>query len=141
MNDEWGSRLAISRSHYAKMLADVEACAPEEACGLVAGKNWIAEQVYVVTNALHSPSVYRMDAQQQIEAFLAMEKNGQELLAIYHSHPAGPSVPSETDRAEFAYPGVITLIWWLKGEIWDCRAYWIRDGGVTEAALILVYDQ
>ena len=68
-----------------------------------------------------------MDAQEQIEAFLEMEKDDQEMLAIYHSHPTGPEIPSETDRAEFAYPGVITLIWFPKDDTWDCRAYWIND--------------
>ena len=133
MSDEPGFRLAIRRCHYEKMLADVEACAPEEACGLIAGQNWLTDQVYTITNALHSPTAYRMDAQEQITAFLEMEKNGQELLAIYHSHPTGPSEPSETDRVEFAYPGVITLIWYPGSTDWECRAYWIEQGRFSKA--------
>jgi proteasome lid subunit RPN8/RPN11 len=41
---------------------------------------------------------------------LEIEGQGLELLAIIHSHPAGPDQPSATDRAEFAYPGVLSLI-------------------------------
>lgn len=133
--------LLIGTSNYTKMLADVICRGPEEACGLVAGQNGRAYQVNVVANALHSPTAYRMDPHEQIEAFLEMEKGGQQLLAIYHSHPTGPEVPSEVDRAEFAYPGVITLIWFPKDDTWDCRAYRINDRMVSEIALMLVDDE
>ncbi len=123
------------------MLADVIRRAPEEACGIIAGQNGRADRVYVVTNALRSPTAFRMDAQEQIEAFLEMEKDNQEMLAIYHSHPTGPEIPSETDKAEFAYPGVLTLIWFPKNDIWDCRAYWINDAMVLEASLLLIEDE
>jgi proteasome lid subunit RPN8/RPN11 len=61
-----------------------------------------------------------------------METLGFELLAIYHSHPKGPESPSETDLAEFAYPGVYTIIWFPFDHKWTCKAFWIFDGRFTE---------
>ena len=140
MNDSSRNSLIIHKSHYQMMLADVIRRAPEEACGLVAGQMGCVTQVFIVTNELHSPASYRMDAQEQIDAFMTMEENSQELLAIYHSHPTGPESPSETDLAEFAYPGVITLIWFPKGDGWGCRAFWIKKGRANEMTFNLVED-
>jgi proteasome lid subunit RPN8/RPN11 len=138
MNINSRNGLIIPKSYYQMMLADVICRAPEEACGLVAGQMGYVSQVYIVTNELRSPTSFRMDAQEHIDAFLMMEKNGQELLAIYHSHPAGPESPSETDLAEFAYPGVITLIWFPKADGWACRAYRIKNGRADETTFDLV---
>jgi proteasome lid subunit RPN8/RPN11 len=123
----------MSQSFYIQMLEHVQSTAPEEACGLVAGIDNLATKVYSVSNELHSPTRFRMDSGEQIRLCLEMERQGLDLLAIYHSHPKGPGHPSVTDQAEFAYPGVITLIWYPSATGWECRAYWIDDGAVTEA--------
>jgi proteasome lid subunit RPN8/RPN11 len=138
MNEISQVRISISRSQYEKMLSDVKHCMPEEACGIVAGREGRAIRVYVITNALHSPTAFRMDPQEQIRAFLDMEEDSLEMLAIYHSHPTGPDMPSETDRNEFAYPGVITLIWYPNDEDWQCRAYLIDKDRVIETGLLLL---
>jgi proteasome lid subunit RPN8/RPN11 len=67
-------------------------------------------EVIPVENELHSPVRFRMAAQEQLKAFLRFEERGLELVGLFHSHPAGPVHPSPTDLAEFAYPGVLTVI-------------------------------
>jgi len=141
MKGSSGSSLSICRSLYQKMLEDVNLRAPEEACGIVAGREGQASQVYVVTNALHSLVAFRMDPQEQVNAFLDMEREGLEMLAIYHSHPSGPEMPSETDKAEFAYPGVLSLIWVPKDGTWACQAYLISERLVEKVDLRLVDDE
>jgi proteasome lid subunit RPN8/RPN11 len=119
------------------MREDVRSRAPEEACGIIAGKNWHAERLYVITNTLHSATAYRMDAQEQIEVFLEIERENREMLAIYHSHPTGPEVPSETDMAEFAYPGVLTMIWFPKGSDWEYRIFLLENTIIREGEVII----
>ena len=63
-----------------------------------------------VENMLHSPVRFQMEPSAQFKALLNIEEAGQELLAIFHSHPTGPARPSETDVAEFYYPGALVLI-------------------------------
>jgi proteasome lid subunit RPN8/RPN11 len=122
-------RLEIPIQHWQSMLDHIRACLPEEGCGLLGGlKEDSAARVSAVLpipNELRSPVRFRMDPAQQIKAFYWLENEGLELLAIFHSHPAGPAVPSPTDLAEFAYPGVLTLIWspQAPGGQWRARAF------------------
>ena len=102
--------LTLSRAVLDEMLAHVAGLWPEEACGLVGGRDGRAVRLYPVENTRHSPVAFEMDPLQQINAMLAMEAEGLELIAIYHSHPDGPARPSATDVANAYYPDAVQLI-------------------------------
>jgi proteasome lid subunit RPN8/RPN11 len=129
----------IRRDHWDQMRADVIARAPEEACGLVAGIGHRSYQVFKISNILHSPTLFRLDPQQQLEALLMIEENNLELLAIYHSHPGGPFHPSDTDISEAAYPDAVNLIWYPHLGNWYCRGYLIEEGSYKEISMA-IYD-
>jgi proteasome lid subunit RPN8/RPN11 len=122
------------------MQEEVSKRAPEEACGLIAGRDQIAWEVIPVTNALHSPVRYRMDPQEQLEAFNRIEELGLEIMAIYHSHPAGPAYPSPTDIAEAFYPETVYLIWFRSDQGWNCRGFWINEEEVEEVSIYIAAD-
>jgi proteasome lid subunit RPN8/RPN11 len=114
----------------------VEACLPNEGCGLIGGKNGCAELLLTVTNSDHSPITFDMDAQELLSAHLAFEEAGLELAAIFHSHPDGPAVPSETDvRASIYHPGVISVILVKEGKEWRTRAYQIDGEGYKQVEI------
>jgi proteasome lid subunit RPN8/RPN11 len=74
-----------------------------------------------------------MDPVQQIKAMLAMEAEGLELIAIYHSHPDGPARPSPTDVALAYYPDTVQLIISLSDRARpSVRGFTIVDGVVAE---------
>jgi proteasome lid subunit RPN8/RPN11 len=129
---------SIRRKHWEQMREHVVLTAPEEACGLVAGKDGQSMEVFTIENALHSPARYRMDPESQLRAMLSIEERGWEIAAIYHSHPGGPEVPSQTDIAEAAYPGVVHLIWHPINAEWGCRGYIIEGGAAFEIEIILI---
>jgi proteasome lid subunit RPN8/RPN11 len=56
------------------------------------------------------------------------------MLAIFHSHPRGPSAPSSTDILEAMYP-VVNIIWSKAGRRWQARGFWIEAGKVEEVPL------
>jgi proteasome lid subunit RPN8/RPN11 len=114
------------------MLEDCRKRAPLEACGLVAGLEDASTAVYPAQNALNSPVRYRLDAVEQIRLFEEIESAGWDLMAIYHSHPAGPPYPSSTDIAEAGYPETAYLIWSGDSTGWSCRAFRILDGDFSE---------
>jgi proteasome lid subunit RPN8/RPN11 len=128
--------LSITPSIWQAMRQQVRRLAPQEACGLLAGKNNRVEMRIGVRNADGSPVRFHMDPQEQWRAFQRMESAGLELLGIYHSHPNGPDRPSPTDIAEAMYP-VVQIIWYRQDEKWQARGFRIESGKVREVELIL----
>jgi [CysO sulfur-carrier protein]-S-L-cysteine hydrolase len=74
---------------------DAHACAeePNEACGLVAFKDGVAERYLPGRNAAASP--YRFELDIAPESWF-LEDDGYEL-AVFHSHVSSPPRPSRTD--------------------------------------------
>jgi proteasome lid subunit RPN8/RPN11 len=119
--------LRISEQHLAEMRALMAAQPDVEVCGLLAGREGASTRVFAITNDLHSATRYAMNLSEQVDAFIEIETSGEELLAIYHSHPHGPARPSATDLAEAHYPGVAHLIWSPLDNDWVCKAF-LLDG-------------
>ncbi len=132
-----GQPIWLRNDHWDQMLAHVAEQAPLEACGLVGGRGRRSMEVFPVENELHSPSRYRLDPKEQVRIFQYLDEGGLDLLAIYHSHPDGPSIPSETDIAEAAYPGVIHLIWSRQHSRWSCRGFRIEQHQAEEVPVNL----
>jgi len=125
--------LHLRRADWAAMQDHLLSVLPAEGCGLLAGAGGYSTAVYPVDNLLNSPTRFQMDPQQQAMAFMELDRLGWDVLAIYHSHPAGPPRPSQTDVAEFYYPDSFVLIWAPGPDGWDCSAFTIRDGLVRQA--------
>lgn len=87
-------------------------------------------------NAHPAPvSRYAIDPAEQIRALRDMEAKGEELVAIYHSHPITQPYPSPTDRAEWHYPESFLVLLSLRDAAAELRAYRVRDGWVREVEL------
>jgi proteasome lid subunit RPN8/RPN11 len=85
------------------MLAQADAERPLECCGLLAGPRGDGDaelrvgRHYALVNAAVSPTEYESDARSILNAEKDMRRNGWDILAIYHSHPASPPIPSRKD--------------------------------------------
>ncbi len=129
--------LSLPVSLWKSMEAHVRRCVPEEACGLIIEKGAGRLESIAVTNALHSPVRFRMEAREQLDLMIQMDDNDWRLAGIYHSHPLGPDHPSATDLAEAAFPQAVYLIWFPQAEGWGCRAYTLEDGSYTQTPIHL----
>lgn len=129
-------RLELPAALRDDIVAHARAEAPKEACGLIAGRDARATRVIRCGNA-HPAAVtrYTIDPREQLRAFRDMEANGEDLVAIYHSHPATQAYPSPTDRAESHYPEAIYVLVSLRDTVPEVRAFRIRDGWVREVTL------
>ncbi|MBK8430028.1 MAG: M67 family metallopeptidase [Chloroflexi bacterium] len=85
--------LQLTAVQWDTIWAHLRAVAPQEGCGLLAGVGGRVTAVYPIPNKLASPVAFEMEPAAQVEAMLAMERQGWELLAIYHSHPTSPRLP------------------------------------------------
>jgi proteasome lid subunit RPN8/RPN11 len=126
--------LTLKRAQMFAMQRHINFEAPLEACGLLGGKDQVVELVLPVKNAAESKVRFTMDPRAQLRAMEQVEALGMEILAIFHSHPKGPSVPSATDIEEALYP-VVNIIWSKVGRRWQARGFWIEAGQVTEVPL------
>lgn len=131
-------RLRIPAGLWQTMQDHVLACLPEEACGLLAGRDGLVALALPVENAAHSPVRYRMEPRAQVAGLLSLEARGLELLGIYHSHPAGPPLPSATDRAEVYDPETPVLIWCSGSRGWSARAFALGGEPPLEIAIEIV---
>jgi len=122
----------IPRAVVEQMVAQARADAPLETCGLLAGRDECALRILPVPNVLRSPVQYRMGGQEFADAMIACDFQP---LAIYHSHPAGPLIPSPTDIAEAFYPDSVYIIISLAQEPPSVRAFRITEGVVAEVEL------
>jgi proteasome lid subunit RPN8/RPN11 len=103
--------IQIERTLVNRILAHAQQTPEQEVCGLVGAGNGVARSVYAVKNvAAQADRLFAMDPQQQIDAMRRMRDSGEELFAIYHSHPHAPAVPSATDLQQAAYPAALYLI-------------------------------
>lgn len=109
--------------HYQALLAHVRQLAPLEACGLIATANQASIQIFPIENLLASPTRFLMQPAEQITALQIIETNGWELAAIYHSHPAGPPIPSGEDIQQATYPETLHLIFSPTPVGWTARLF------------------
>jgi [CysO sulfur-carrier protein]-S-L-cysteine hydrolase len=131
-------KLMLSLKQWRQMLQHINSRLPEEACGLIGGKEEQAILIIPIENEFHSPVRFRMKPEEQLNAFLTFEQNGLDLIGIYHSHPTGPEFPSETDRSEFAYPGTAYLILSLQDVDWKVCGYQMNAEQIIEIPVLVL---
>jgi [CysO sulfur-carrier protein]-S-L-cysteine hydrolase len=132
--------MRIPRAMIDEMVAHAREDLPNECCGLIGGADGEAKTLYRAGNAFASPFSYRVDPSDQYRIIeKEMRERSEELLAIYHSHTKSPAYPSQTDLNEAAsWPEQVYLIVSLADhEAPDVKAFWLRDGKIAEAELVV----
>ncbi len=130
MGEEAGmtSRVRLLPDLRERLIQHAQSSPREEICGLLGGKDGLLTSVYPVSNIDENPEYrFLMSPEEQIAAMRSMREKGETLAGIYHSHPEIGAVPSETDIALAAYPGVHYFIISLAKDQPDLRCY-LLDG-------------
>lgn len=126
-------KLANQLLHLAQLSPDAEIC------GLISSINGEPGRCYEIENVAEQPAQqFLLNASQQIAAMADMRERGEELFAIYHSHPTAPAIPSSTDLKLAAYPDALYLIISLNTKgILEMRCFTINQQTAQEIPLIL----
>lgn len=110
------TRLILPPALHAALIAHAVASPTLEVCGLLGGRGETATSLYPLANVAEAPATtFFIDPRAQIGALQTMRARDEDLLGIFHSHPASPAQPSPRDLELAAYPGVAYLIVSLAG--------------------------
>src|SRR5207248_7374252 len=119
---------------------------PNECCGILAGR--LVEEsgkplaivdathCFPLVNEAASPKEFLSDAKSLFAAHHQMHDLGLEIVAIYHSHPATPPVPSAHDRQRHYYPDAMSLILSLQGNSPALRGWWLTEDNAEPAEIL-----
>jgi [CysO sulfur-carrier protein]-S-L-cysteine hydrolase len=110
---------------------------PNECCGLLGGSGDRIATAYRTRNAFEDPmrfNIHPSDLFQVLERELPAA--GEELVAMYHSHPVSEARPSQTDiNLSDNWPGTVWVICSLAEAEPVVRAWTITDGAADEVEL------
>jgi len=72
--------------HIEEIIAHARADAPDEVCGLVAGRDGRSERVFRMENAAHSPLRFEVEPLEVMRTLEEIDGAGLEVGGLYHSH-------------------------------------------------------
>src|SRR5262245_1955327 len=119
----------ISRRILHEIEAQARNALPNECCGLLGGRDSRALSCHPMRNGAERPESEFFAAPEDLfKAMRELRDSGEEIVAIYHSHPRGPAEPSETDIRMAYYPEAVSIVV-VPGEPPVVRAFMIDCNG------------
>jgi proteasome lid subunit RPN8/RPN11 len=116
------------------MLTHAYNCHPEESCGLLAGdESGAIRMAYPLTNVLRSRTNYTIDPREHFRALKHAERQGWDIVGVFHSHPHSEAFPSPTDVRLAPEPDwLYVLVGMEQIDRPDVRGFHIRQGLINE---------
>jgi proteasome lid subunit RPN8/RPN11 len=111
---------------------------PNEACGYLAGKDGVITKSYSLVNIDKSPEHYSFNPEEQFATLKKVRREGLEILANYHSHPATPARPSVEDILLAYDPDIHYFIVSLAGPVPVVKAFRIVDGNAETVSIKII---
>jgi [CysO sulfur-carrier protein]-S-L-cysteine hydrolase len=111
---------------------------PNECCGLLIGTAEMVEDAARARNAKRSRTRFEVEPADHFAAIRRARAGGFEIIGAYHSHPSGPSGPSETDRARLTDPTMVQVIISLAHGTRTVRAFRLIDRNFSQVELVPV---
>ena len=137
--------LVLEPRHAASILRHGEADYPAEACGLIGGAVEADRKVVVQLVPLANQRTdsarnrYLIDPESFRRAQLKLDRDGLDVIGVYHSHPDHPPVPSAFDR-EHAWPWLsYVIVGVARGRAAELKSWILADdrgGFVAESVTI-----
>lgn len=133
--------ITIPSDIYQALVARARADYPREACGLLRGRHGVVTDFSPARNVAPEPrqnyQIYPLDLLNALD----WEDAGDDLIAIYHSHPSSPPYPSAVDAVNAFYPDSVYLILSLQNPgAPELRGFYLRPEAVLTgkpAAMLL----
>jgi proteasome lid subunit RPN8/RPN11 len=139
--------LTINKADLQSIVDHCLAGYPNEACGILAGRDGRVEKVYPMTNSKPGPDYYEMDPEEQFRVMKDIRDAGLAMVGMFHSHPSGHAYPSSVDVEKAYWPGteipnypdaIHMIVSLMDRSKPMARGYSIEEGKVTEIPLTVV---
>jgi proteasome lid subunit RPN8/RPN11 len=127
--------MQIRQAVLDEIVAHARAQAPLECCGLLIGSGELVDECHPTRNLRESAVRFEIDPAGHFAAIRKARSSNRTIVGAYHSHPASPAVPSETDIREANDSTLLHLIVSLAGDEPVIRAYRINQGRVEEVSV------
>jgi proteasome lid subunit RPN8/RPN11 len=128
----------IRQDVLTKIVAHAVEDLPNECCGLLIGTADIVEDASRARNTKRSRTKFQVEPADHFAAIRRARAAGFEIVGAYHSHPSGPSGPSETDRVRLTDPSMFHVIISLAHGTRTVRAFRLTDGNFSPLELVPV---
>ncbi len=130
--------LHISRTTLNKLYAHAERALPIESVALLFGRVQddavVVKRAVCVENTVQSPTRFAVNPEVQYGLLLEAEARREQLVAIFHSHPAPPR-PSNTDMHYMRLNPVIWIIASNVSGTWASRAFLLQNDSVENVRM------
>jgi proteasome lid subunit RPN8/RPN11 len=128
----------IRKDVLEKIVAHAVEDLPNECCGLLIGTADMVEDASRARNTRRSRTRFQVEPADHFAAIRRARAGGFEIIGAYHSHPSGPSGPSDTDRARLTDPTMFHVIVSLAHGTRTVRAFRLTDGNFSPLELVPV---
>lgn len=129
----------LTKKQAEKLIEHSKRESPDEACGILAGREGKVTKVYPMANADKSAKTFFMDPKEQLRVMKEIRNLGLEMAGIYHSHPETEAYPSAHDVELAFYPGASYVIVSLKDkDNPKIKSFRIIEGKIEEEKLEIV---
>jgi proteasome lid subunit RPN8/RPN11 len=98
--------IELERAFFDEMVEHGLAAFPNEACGVLAGKEGRPVKFFAMANADASPASYRLDPREQLDAANEIEDEDWQTMGIFHTHTHTEAYPSPTDQDRAFWPPI-----------------------------------
>lgn len=133
--------LRIEAAHMEMLLAHAENSLPLEAVALLFGTEEndqvVVNTVELLENSAGSKTSFAVDPVKQYNLLVRAEEKGEELVCIFHSHPA-PPVPSESDLRNMKLNSVVWIVASKTTGEWKYGAYLLDNEQPLEIKIVRI---
>ncbi|MBF0184273.1 MAG: M67 family metallopeptidase [Magnetococcales bacterium] len=128
----------IPRPLLNRILDHARRAVPAECVGLLSGQGKTATAWHPLSNRWQDGVRFRADEGELIQVLRQLREKGEELVAIYHSHPDSAATPSDLDRQQAYYPDALYLIVSLStsGRL-EMNGFLLRDGQTLPQEIVI----
>jgi len=131
--------LRLTSETYFQMIGHCLSGLPDEACGLLSGDPRTSDVAacHPTHNLAASAKLYTVDPKEYLMADRAAERQGREIIGVFHSHTHTDAFPSPTDVAQAPDPGWHYVVVSLRDVLPVVRSFRIVEGRIDEEAVIV----